>query len=273
MLSSGLIYKHYQIASRINRFSLAKKSSFKLKNLLSLLPVTDKDRYALGLLLQRAGFKKAESLFVLVGIKLLGLVTLPLLVFAFHDGNFGLMLLAKCSLFGLLGSMAPEWWLTLRANKNQEQMQAAMPDAVDLMVICAESGLHLDAILKTVGEDIQGWSARLSEELLFTCAQLNMGMSRSTALSNFSIRLKTEEAKHLVSALIQSDQYGTPLVKTLRDLATDIRRIRGLKIEEKMGKVPALMSLPLMIFVLFPLVILLAAPPLISLIRSLQGIT
>ena len=273
IFSSDFIYRQYQVKQRVKLFSLSEKSPFQWQNLLTLLPITDNDKQVLGLLLQRAGFKNPKSIFILVAIKIVGLICLPLIVFSLHNGDISLMLLVKCSVSGLLGSMAAEWWLTLRANKNQEQMQGAMPDAVDLMVICAESGLHLDAILKTVGEDIQGWSAQLSEELLFTCAQLNLGIRRSEALSNFSQRLKTEEAKHLVGALIQSDQYGTPLVKTLKDLAADIRRIRSLKIEEKMGKVPAMMSLPLMIFVLFPLVILLAAPPLISLIRSLQGLS
>ncbi len=270
--SSESVQRQYLIKQRIKQFSLAKKSTFRWHSMLTLLPVTEKDRIALGLLLQRAGFKNPDALFIVVLLKLMGLITLPLIIFFNHQGDISVALLAKCSISGLFGSMATEWWLVIKANKNQEKMQQAMPDAVDLMVICAESGLHLEAILKTIGEDIQGWSAQLSEELLFTCAQLNVGLSRSEALTNFAKRLGTDEAQYLVSALIQSDRYGTPLVKTLKDLATDIRRTRSLKIEEKMGKVPALMSLPLMIFVLFPLVVLLSAPPIISLIRSLKGL-
>lgn len=256
---------------RINRYSQLKKKSFQWQNVLYMLPVTDKDRQQLGLLLLQAGFRQPEAIFVLVALKLIFLITFPLLVLLFHQGDFSLTLLAKCTIAGLLGSMSSEWWLKHRANSNKEKMRAATPDSVDLMVICAESGLHLDSILQKVGEEISDWSAQLSEELLFTCAQLSMGLPRPDALNNLAQRIDTEEFNHLVSALIQSDRYGTPLVKTLKELAQDIRRIRTLTTEERIGKVPATMSLPLMILVLFPLVILLAGPAMISLIRSLQG--
>jgi tight adherence protein C len=256
---------------RINRYSQLKKQSFQWQNVLYMLPVTDKDRQQLGLLLLQAGFRQPEAIFVLVALKLIFLITFPLLVLLFHQGDFSLTLLAKCTIAGLCGSMSSEWWLKHRANSNKDKMRAATPDSVDLMVICAESGLHLDSILQKVGEEISDWSAQLSEELLFTCAQLSMGLPRPDALNNLAQRIDTEEFNHLVSALIQSDRYGTPLVKTLKELAQDIRRIRTLTTEESIGKVPATMSLPLMILVLFPLVILLAGPAMISLIRSLQG--
>lgn len=257
---------------RINRYSQFKKQGFQWQNVLYMLPVTDKDRQQLGLLLLQAGYRQPEAIFVLIALKLMCLITFPLLVFLFHQGGFSLTLLAKCTIAGLFGSMSLEWWLKHRANRYKEKMRAATPDSVDLMVICAESGLHLDSILKKVGEEIHDWSPQLSEELLFTCAQLSMGLTRADALKNLAQRIDTEEFNHLVNALIQSDRYGTPLVKTLKELAHDIRRIRTLTTEERIGKVPATMSLPLMILVLFPLVILLAGPAMISLIRSLQGI-
>jgi tight adherence protein C len=267
--------KNKQLSNRISQYSQYQKPAFSWQSVLRMLPVTDKDKQELGLLLQQAGFRQPEAIFILVAIKLVGLIAFPLLVFVYHylqqPEGLSLALLFKCTIAALIGSMSAEWWLKSRANHNRELMRAATPDAVDLMVICAESGLHLDSILQRVGEEIDGWSAQLSEELLFTCAQLNMGLARPDALNNLSKRIDTEEFKHLVSALIQSDRYGTPLVKTLKDLAQDIRRIRTLTTEEKIGKVPATMSLPLMLFVLFPLVVLLAAPAMISLVRSLQG--
>jgi len=256
---------------RINHFSQFEKPTFHWHAILHLLPVTDKDRQQLGLLLLRAGFRQPEAIFILVAIKLMGLVLFPLIVYLFYQQDLSLALLAKCTLAGLIGSMSAEWWLKNRANHKREQMRAATPDTVDLMVICAESGLYLDAILHRVGEEISEWSAQLSEELLFTCAQLKMGLSRPEALENLAQRIDTEEFGHLISALIQSDRYGTPLVKTLKELAKDIRRLRTLTTEERIGKVPATMSLPLMLFVLFPLVVLLAGPAMVSLIRSLQG--
>ncbi len=267
--------KEKQLSNRISLYSQYQKPAFSWQSVLRMLPVTDKDKRELGLLLQQAGFRQPEAIFILVAIKLVGLIAFPLLVFVYHylqqPEGLSLALLFKCTIAALIGSMCAEWWLKNRAKQNRELMRAATPDAVDLMVICAESGLHLDSILQRVGEEINGWSAQLSEELLFTCAQLNMGLARPDALNNLSKRIDTEEFKHLVSALIQSDRYGTPLVKTLKDLAQDIRRIRTLTTEEKIGKVPATMSLPLMLFVLFPLVVLLAAPAMISLVRSLQG--
>jgi tight adherence protein C len=264
-------HKSHQLNQRIAQYSQFKKQPFQWQSLLKVLPVTDKDRQELGLLLLRAGFRQPEAIFILIALKLLSLIIFPTLILLLHEGGFSLSLLTKCTLAGLIGSMGAEWWLKIRANHNREKMRAATPDAVDLMVICAESGLHLDNILQRVGEEISDWSAQLSEELLFTCAQLAMGLARPDALNNLAKRIDTEEFNHLVSALIQSDRYGTPLVKTLKELAQDIRRIRTLTTEERIGKVPAMMSLPLMIFVLFPLVILLAGPSMVSLIRSLQG--
>lgn len=267
--------KQKQLNLRISQYSHYQKQIFSWQSILRMLPVTEKDKQTLGLLLQRAGFRQPEAIFVLVAIKLAGLILFPLLIFILHSlqqpEDFSLVLLFKGTVAALVGSMCGEWWLKNRANHNRERMQAATPDAVDLMVICAESGLHLDSILQRVGEEIRGWSTQLSDELIFTCAQLNMGVARPDALNNLAKRIDTEEFNHLVSALIQSDRYGTPLVSTLKNLAQDIRRIRTLTSEEKIGKVPAIMSLPLMLFVLFPLVVLLAAPAMISLIRSLQS--
>lgn len=253
---------------RLHRHATAVESS--LADYLSWLPVTEKDRAELGLLLSQAGFRDVNAIPVLVALKLAGLLLLPLLVWLGAEGGFTLGLLAKMTVAALFGSMTPEWWLKRRARHNQEQLRSAVPDAIDLMVICAESGLHIDAILHQVAGDIRDWSSILADELEYTHAQIQMGTDRYQALRGLALRTEVEELEHLVSALVQADQYGTPLVKALRDLARESRRLHLLNVEERIGKIPATISLPLMLFVLIPLVILLAGPSMVLLVRSLR---
>lgn len=259
------------IQQRLKTFIPKKESQSQWQRLLERLPITDNDRIKLDLLLKQAGFRQPEAILYLVAAKLLGLIALPSLYLVFSDQGLSTLVLAKATITAFFGSMAAEWWLKIRAQSNREQLRAATPDAVDLMVLCAESGLHMDAILLRVGNEIASWSPQLSSELIYTHAEIQVGIPRASALKHLADRVDSEEFHQLVNTLIQSDRLGTPLVKTLQDLAADVRRIRSLYLEEKMGKVPALMTLPLMLFVLLPLVVLLAAPSIIALTRSLQA--
>lgn len=243
-----------------------------LTEYLNWLPVTEQDKVELGRLLVQAGFRQPGAIFVLVAAKLLALLLIPLLMWLSSDDTFNLYLLSKLTIFSLLGSMAPEWWLKRRAQQKMEQLRAAVPDAVDLMVICAESGLHIDAMLERVAADVQEWSPTLAEELRYTHADIQVGSDRSDALMALAERTQVSEIRHLVTALVQADQYGTPLVKALKDIARETRRLHLLNVEERIGRIPATISLPLMIFVLIPLVVLLAGPSIVMLIRSLKGI-
>lgn len=259
------------LSERIQHFSGRQRPPFSWKKYLHLLPVTETDKAKLGLMLSRAGFKHPDAIFYLVGAKLFGLIVLPLTYIITSDQALNMTLLFKATLVAFVGSMAAEWWLKYQVSKAQERIHATTPDAVDLMVLCAQSGLHMDAIIQRVGKEVAGWSPQLSEELLYTHAQIQLGVGRQDALTDLANRIDSESFHQIVNTLIQSDKYGTPLVQTLKELALDVRRHRALSLEEKMGKIPALMTLPLMIFILLPLVVLLAGPSLISLLRSLQG--
>lgn len=258
--------EYYQPSSQLSDAVIS------LTDYLHWLPVTEKDRFELGALLNQAGFRHPQAVLVLVAIKLMALLLLPLLVWVFASGPFTLGLLAKLTLAALFGSLMPEWWLKRRARFNKEQVRTSVPDAVDLMVICAESGLHIDAILQQVALDIHEWSPILADEMLYTHADIQMGKERYQALRGLSERTQVTELDHLVSALIQADQYGTPLVKALRDLAHESRRLHLLHVEERIGKIPATISLPLMLFVLIPLVVMLAGPSVVMLVRSLRNL-
>ncbi|WP_419813597.1 type II secretion system F family protein [Bacterioplanoides sp.] len=265
-----LVQKRFRQRCEVyKRHSLELPTTRSWADYLNWLPVTEKDQRELGALLAQAGFRQPHGVLLLVGIKLAALLLLPLLVWLLASGPFTLGLLAKLTLAALLGSLAPEWWLQRRARFNQEQVRTAVPDAVDLMVICAESGLHIDAILQQVASDIRDWSPILADEMLYTHADIQMGKERYQALRGLSQRTQVTELDHLVSALIQADQYGTPLVKALRDLAQESRRLHLLNVEERIGKIPATISLPLMLFVLIPLVVMLAGPSMVMLVRSL----
>lgn len=242
-----------------------------ISSYVSWLPVTEKDKQALGRLLKQAGFYQSYSIQILVAAKLFLMLLLPIMVISVLETSFSLALVFKLTVSALIGSMLPEWWIKQKAARNMQRLRAAIPDVVDLMVICAQSGHHIDTMLEKVAQSIQDWSPILAKELNYTHADLQVGTDRTQALNKLAQRTEIEEIQHLVTALIQSFEYGSPIVQALKDIAYDARRLYLLRMEEKIGKIPAIISLPLMVFVLLPLVALLAGPSFIMITRLLKG--
>ncbi|MCG7496165.1 type II secretion system F family protein [Vibrio sp. Of7-15] len=177
--------------------------------------------------------------------------------------------LAKAIVFAISGGLLVERFLHFRAKQIIERIASATPDALDLMVICIESGLTIEATFAKVGKELKRISPELSRELLITEAELRLLDSRKTAFINMQRRVKVQEIDIMASTLIQSDQYGSAVAETLRVMATDSRQHRYLRLEEKVGKLPAQMSLPLVGLVMVPVVVLIAAPTILKILTML----
>ncbi|TAH33570.1 MAG: type II secretion system F family protein [Alphaproteobacteria bacterium] len=169
----------------------------------------------------------------------------------------------------LAGSYAPELILKNFGDKRKAKLRDGLPDSLDLLVICAEAGLSMDASLTRVARELGPAYPELSEELGLTAIELNFLPERATALDNLALRVDLSGVKALVGTLQQTEKYGTPLAQALRVLSGEFRNERLMKAEEKAARLPAIMTLPMVIFILPPLFIVLLGP---AIIRTLDAI-
>ena len=160
----------------------------------------------------------------------------------------------------LLGFYAPRIYLRNAADKRAKQLQLALPDGLDLMVICAEAGLSLDATLVRVSRELGGTWPELAEEFGITAAELTFLPDRRMAFDNLNNRTASEGIRGVVNTLQQTAKFGTPLAQSLRVLATEMRTARMTRAEEKAARLPALLTIPMMIFILPTLFIVLLGP-------------
>lgn len=160
----------------------------------------------------------------------------------------------------LIGSYVVDIILRIMINARQERILKAFPEALDLMVICTEAGLSLTATIQRVAREISQISPDLGYELALLSIELNMLPDRRKALQNFSDRLDSVYFKSIISNISQAEQYGTPIAQTMRVVAEEFRANRLIKAEEKASRLPALLSLPMMVFI-FPCIYLIILGP------------
>ncbi len=148
------------------------------------------------------------------------------------------------------GFYAPILFVTNRVGKRQKSIRAAWPDALDLMLICAESGVSVESALRRVADEIALQSPPLAEELVLTTAELSYLQDRRIALENLGVRTGLEPVKSVTQALIQADRYGTPIAQALRVLAQESRDIRMTEAEKKAAALPPKLTVPMILFFL-----------------------
>lgn len=168
---------------------------------------------------------------------------------------------------GLLGSYLVDIILRIMVNARQERILKAFPEALDLMVICTEAGLSLTATIQRVAREISQISPDLGYELALLSIELNMLTDRRKALQNFSDRLDSAYFKSIVSNISQAEQYGTPIAQTMRIVSEEFRMNRVLKAEEKASRLPALLSLPMMLFIFPCIYLIILGPAIINVIQ------
>jgi len=174
---------------------------------------------------------------------------------------------AGAVMFGFIG---PDVFIKNAVQKRQKALRKALPDALDLMVICAEAGLSLDAMLKRVSDEFAQSGPELAEELQLTSLEVGFLPDRRQALTNLATRTNMPGIRGVVNALVQSDKYGTPLSQSLRVLSHEFREERMLRAEEKAARLPAMMTVPMIVFILPPLFIVLIGPAILRVIDALS---
>lgn len=176
-----------------------------------------------------------------------------------------LLFAAMLVYFGILGH---EKVLSHFARRRKESFVTEFPDTVDLLLICVESGMGLDAALTRVSKELRRSHPTMASELARTKLELGIYGDRVQALQNLAERCNIQSVRSLVTALVQTEKYGTNLASTLRTLAADYRTERLLNAETRAAKVGVLLTLPVVIGVFFPVMGLILAPPIIQVLAA-----
>lgn len=241
-----------------------------LKRLVETLKLTrgaDADK-ASNLLIQ-AGYRNREALVLYVGIRLLLPCTLTSLVLIFSTpfDMSATHVAALGAVVAIASTYAPALALRNMIKARHQRFHTALPDALDLLMICAESGLGLDGALVRVAREFRRFMPEMTDELQLTALELGFLPNRRDALANLVKRVNIPAMRSLVNTLVQTERYGTPLVQALRVLAAELREERMLKAEEKAAKLPAIMTIPMIVFILPSMFIVLIGPALIQVFR------
>jgi tight adherence protein C len=221
----------------------------------------------------RAGIRNDNAPVIFYGLKYLLVVLLPsifmiLRLTTLEIVNFQLTITILV-LAALLGYYLPDIWLRQKTDKRKERLLKALPDALDLLVICVEAGMGLDEGINRVANEIKLTSSDLSDEFRFLNLELRAGKDRQDALKNLALRTDIEEMKNLVTLLIQADKFGTSVATTLRVYSETFRTQRMQKAEELAAKIPVKLVFPLILFIFPSLFVAILGPAVIRIFRNI----
>ncbi|WP_366554404.1 type II secretion system F family protein [Aquibaculum sediminis] len=171
----------------------------------------------------------------------------------------------------IVGSYLPDLLIRNRREKRGQQIREAIPDTLDLMVICAEAGLSIDPTLERIGREMEQGAPAMSDELRLTVTELRYLPDRHKAWENLNHRTELDELRIVVNALMQTERYGTSLAQSLRVLSVEQREARRLRAEEKAARLPAIMTLPLIALILPALILIVIGPAALNMIDTFSG--
>ncbi|WP_264046234.1 type II secretion system F family protein [Methylobacterium flocculans] len=167
----------------------------------------------------------------------------------------------------LLGIKAPELYLLNTSKKRQTEIRSAWPDALDLTLICVESGMSVEHAFRRVSAEIVSQSVVLAEELAVLTAELSYLPDRRVAFENFANRIGLDQVKGVMTALIQAERYGTPVGQALRVLSQESRDARMNEAEKKAAALPPKLTVPMILFFLPVLFVVILTPAMIQVFR------
>jgi tight adherence protein C len=160
----------------------------------------------------------------------------------------------------LLAYKAPDLFLRNKVQKRSHAIRKGLPDALDLLVICAEAGLTVDAAFGRVARELGKAYPELGDEFALTSIELGFLTDRRQAFENLAMRIDLDAVRGVVATMIQTEKYGTPLASALRVLSAEFRNERMMRAEEKAARLPAIMTVPLILFILPVLFIVILGP-------------
>lgn len=225
--------------------------------------------------LLQAGFRSPDALTIYFFLKLAlpfafgAMALLYVYVFKLIDVE-DLLRMVICLGAVVIGAYGPEIYLKNVINKRKAMLRKGLPDALDLLVICAEAGQSLDAALTRISRELGSSFPDISEEIGLTALELGLLPERRQALENLNRRTDLPGIRGVVNTLLQTEKYGTPLAQSLRVLSAEFRNDRMMRAEEKAARLPATMTVPMIIFILPPLFVVLIGPAVVRVMDMLK---
>ena len=247
-----------QVVRRLRLFQGKKTAEFRLK-------------------LAQAGLRSREALAAVLFAKLAGppalggIALLVFEVFGFYDLS-PTHQFAACMVAVFAGFIGPDIWLRNKITKRRDVLRKSVPDGLDLLVVCVEAGLSCDAALTRVARETERSATELSDEFRLTAIELGFLPERRQALEGLAKRVDLPAMRALVAALLQTEKYGTPLATSLRVLSSEFRTERLLRAEEKAARLPATLTVPMVLFILPCLFIVIIGPAVINVIDNFRKI-
>ena len=231
------------------------------------LPLSEEKRVKEQHRLVTAGFRSRNAIWIWYGAMvttgLISFLVLAVLGLPFSNPLLGIMLPV------VMGMVLPDMWLRLRISKRKERIQLALPDMMDLAVVCVEAGMGLDQALQRIGQELEETHPDLSQELHLYNLEVSAGWKRPEALRNLADRTAVDDVRALVGSLVQTDRFGTSIADSLRVFSESLRVKRRQRAEEKAAKMNVKIVIPLVIFIFPAIFAVVAGPAVIGLIREL----
>jgi tight adherence protein C len=236
-----------------------------------LMPQTELEQSELKIRLANAGFRSDSAVAVYLGLRFATLVVFTVigLAVALPQHGFTLAALKPLGFFGAVGFYLPGivlWWLR---RKRQEEIFLTLPDALDLLVVCVESGLGLDAAMRKVCDEMKDHARVICEELSLANFQLQMGRPRREVLHDLGVRTGVDDVRALAAILIQADRFGSSIAQALRVQSDSMRTRRKQIAEEKAAKTAVQLIFPLVLFIFPGIFVVLVGPAAISIMKTM----
>jgi len=216
----------------------------------------------------RAGYRRDAYVNIFYGAKVL--TPLLLVVVVSVTGLYRYSPFFMYALAVALGFLAPDFWLGNRISARQANIRVGLPEALDLLVICAEAGLGMDQAMVRVAEEMELSQPEISDEFSLTLLEQRAGRSRTEAWKNLADRTNVESVRAMVATLVQADHFGTSVSKTLRGYSDSLRIQRRQQVEEVAAKTPVKLVFPLVFFIFPSLFVVTLGPSVITLLEGFE---
>jgi tight adherence protein C len=248
------------------------KRALSLKGAVDLIGLGFGEAKGTRIWLAQAGYRGPQSVFNYQGFRLFGAIFLGALSVSlglyFHVES---ALIPFIAFFGLLaGAFAPRFWVSYKVSRRRDEIRRSVPSVLDLMVVCVEAGLSLNAAIQRITEETRDTYRALSEELHLVNQEILIGKTRADAFRNLARRTGVDELRSLAVMLIQADKLGTSVASSLRVLADSLRIKRRQRAEEAAHKTQVKLVFPLVLLIFPELMVILVGPAMITLYKALS---
>lgn len=235
------------------------------------VPPSPETASTLHLKLLAAGYRAQNATKIFYGMKLIVMtgITLIMAVVELSGSGSPVMRILGVAVGLMAGYRLPDYVVAKRIRKRQKALERALPDALDLMVVCAEAGLTIDRSFKNVSQQLALMHPALCDEFNLFTAEITAGLRRKEALDNLALRTQEPEIKKLVAVLTQADRFGTGMADALRTHAEYLREKRRQNAEEKASKVSVKLIFPIFFFIMPCMMLVTIGPAAIAIVKHL----